>query len=137
MVKKSHFTKYLDISKREIRMFTFIHLNFECKHWNLRLRLYLLWIKIIDKYKMITKMLWPLIQINLPLMFYINESSNLKPLYFFLRKIFTRTKKHKKHRKPQEAQKSTKSTEKHKKHKKAQKAQNANKRLSLRCFLCT
>ena len=30
-------------------------------------------IKIIDKYKIITKMLWPLIQVNLPLMFYIIE----------------------------------------------------------------
>ena len=73
MVKKSHFTKYFEISKREIWMFTFIHLNFEWKHSNLRLRLYLLWIKIIDKYKMIAKTLWPLIQVNLPLMFYTNE----------------------------------------------------------------
>ena len=30
MVKK-HFTKYLEISKREIRMFTFINSNFEMK----------------------------------------------------------------------------------------------------------
>ena len=71
--KKSHFTKYLEISKREIRMFTFIHLNFEWKHSNLRLRLYLLWTKIIDKYKMIAKMLWSLIQVNLLLMFCVNE----------------------------------------------------------------
>ena len=71
--KKSHFTKYVDILKREIRMFTFIHLNFEWKHSNLRLRLYLHGIKAIDKYKMIAKILRPLIQINIPLMLYINE----------------------------------------------------------------
>ena len=74
-LKKTHFSKYLEISKREIGMFTFIHLNFEWKHSNLRLRLYLLWIKIIDKYKIIAKMLWPLIQANLSFMFYINEIS--------------------------------------------------------------
>ena len=66
-LKKSHFTKYLAISEREIRRFTFIHLNFELKNSNLRLRLYLI------KYKMIKKLLWQLIQVNLPLKFYINE----------------------------------------------------------------
>ena len=66
-------TKYLEISKCRIRMFTFIHLDFGWKHSNLRLRLYLLWIKVIDKYKMIAKVLWSLIQVNLTLMFYINE----------------------------------------------------------------
>ena len=74
-------------------MFTFIHLNFEWKHSNLRLRPYTNWIKIINKYKMIAKMLWPLIQVNLPLMFCINEipiSSQLykKRLYdFFYRDV--------------------------------------------------
>ena len=29
IMKKAHFTKYLEFSKREIRMFTFRHLNFE------------------------------------------------------------------------------------------------------------
>ena len=62
-------------------MFTFIHLNFEWKHWNLRLRLYLLWIKVLGKYKMIAKMLWPLIQVNLPLMFFINEIPILSQKY--------------------------------------------------------
>ena len=91
--KKSLFTKYLEISKHETRMFLFIHLNFEWKHSNLRLRLYLHLIKIIDKYKMIAKMLWPFIQVNLPLMFCINEipiSSQLykKRLYdFFYRDV--------------------------------------------------
>ena len=87
-LKKLHFTKYLEISKREIRMFTFIHLNFEWNHSNLRLRFYLHWIKIIDKYKMIAKTLWPLIQVNLPLMFDVNEItispySTKKALWFF------------------------------------------------------
>ena len=68
-LKKLHFTKYTEISERKIRMFTLIHLNFEWKHSNLRLSLYLFWFKIIHKYKM----LWPLIQVNLTLMFYINE----------------------------------------------------------------
>ena len=31
------------------------------------------WIKIIDKYKMIAKMLLPLMQVSLLVMFYINE----------------------------------------------------------------
>ena len=73
-LKKKHFTKYFEISKRGIPMFTFVHSNFEWKHWNLRLRLHPHWIKIINKYKMIAKMIWPLIQVNLPLMFYINET---------------------------------------------------------------
>ena len=71
IVKKTHFTKYFEISKREVRIFIFIHSNFEWKHSNLRLRLYLHWSKIM--YKMIAKMLWPLMQVNLPLMFYINK----------------------------------------------------------------
>ena len=70
--KKSHFT-ILKFQNVKLWMFTFIHLNFEWKHSNLRLRLSLLCIKIIDKYKMIAKILWPLIQLNLPIMFYINE----------------------------------------------------------------
>ena len=74
-------------------MFTFMHSNFEWKHSNLRLRLYL-WSKIIDIYKMIAKILWPLIQVNLPLMFYINAvpiSSQLyrKRLYDFFYRDFT------------------------------------------------
>ena len=40
---------------------------------SLRWRLYLLWIKFIDKSKMIAKMIWALIQVYFPLMFYINE----------------------------------------------------------------
>ena len=62
-------------------MFTFRHLNFEWKHWNLRLRLYLLWIKVLAKYKMIAKTLWPLIQVNLPLIFFINEIPILSQKY--------------------------------------------------------
>ena len=73
MAEKTHFTRYLEISKREIRIFSFIHLNFEWKHSNLRWRLSLRWIKIIDDYKMIVKMLWTLVQVNVPLMSYINE----------------------------------------------------------------
>ena len=51
----------------------FLNLNFEWKHSSLRLRVNLLGIEIIDKYKMIAKRLGPLIQVNLSLMFYINE----------------------------------------------------------------
>ena len=54
-------------------MFIFIYSNFEWKHSNLRLRLHLHWIMILDKYQMIARTLRPLIQLNLPLMFYINE----------------------------------------------------------------
>ena len=71
MVKKNHILQ--NILKLQNVNFECLHLNFEWKHSNLRLRLYPLWIKIIDKYKMIAKILWPLIQVNLPLMFYINE----------------------------------------------------------------
>ena len=60
----------------------YIHtLKFEWKHSNLRLRLYLLWIKVLGKYKMIAKMLWPLIQVNLPLMSFINEIPILSQKY--------------------------------------------------------
>ena len=54
--KKTPCKIHLKISKREIRMFSFIHSNFERKHSNLRLRLYL-GSKIIGKYSMIAKML--------------------------------------------------------------------------------
>ena len=69
---KIHFTNYLEISKRKIQISTSLHSDFEWKHSNLRLRLYLS-SKIIGKYKTIAKMLWPMIQVNVPLMFYINE----------------------------------------------------------------
>ena len=46
---------YFEIAKCDIRMLTFIHLNSEWKHSNLRLRPYLLRNRIIDKYKMIAK----------------------------------------------------------------------------------
>ena len=60
-------------------MFTFIHLNFEWKHSNLWLRVYLHWINIIDKYKMITKLLRPLIQVNSSI---VNEA--IRTIYLFI-----------------------------------------------------
>ena len=47
-LKKITLSKISWIFKTLIWMFTFIYLNFEWKHSNLRLRLYLLWINIID-----------------------------------------------------------------------------------------
>ena len=73
-LKKSHFTKYLETSKREIWMFTFIHLNFEWKHSNLRLRLYWHWIKIIISTKWPHKCYDHWCNLTyIPLMFCINE----------------------------------------------------------------
>ena len=72
-LKKNKLYKISWNFKNEIRMFTFIYSNFEWKHSTLRLRLHLHWIMILDKYQIIARTLWPLIQLNLPLMFYIHE----------------------------------------------------------------
>ena len=67
-------------------MFTLIYPNFEWKHSNMRLSFYI-WCKIIAKYKMVAKMLWPLIQVNLLILMKSRSlhNSRKKGIWFLLR----------------------------------------------------